>query len=113
MSAKTKVSVEWKRRVKQEYMRLRQMKRYKRADDVKLAWNQNRQKMTETLLEEQKRWADSKAFWATSSELPAHAACMKKAEVIGNEGEHFYKYCSPSTCRKDSFFNLFNLKIAS
>lgn len=84
--AKAKVSAEWKKRVKQEYLRLRQQKRYKRADDVKLAWNMNRNRMTETLIEEQKMWSESRAFWVPTPELPAHATCMKKAEVIGNEG---------------------------
>ncbi|XP_023015141.2 histone-lysine N-methyltransferase E(z) isoform X1 [Leptinotarsa decemlineata] len=85
--SRAKVSAEWKKRVKQEYMRLRQQKRYKRADDVKLAWNQNRNRMTETLIEEQKRWTETKAHWVQTPELPAHVACMKKAEVIGNEGD--------------------------
>lgn len=84
--AKAKVNTDWKKRVKQEYMRLRQQKRYKRADDVKIAWNKNQNKMTETLITEQKRWAETKAIWVPTPELPAHATCMKKAEVIGSEG---------------------------
>ncbi|KAJ8982398.1 hypothetical protein NQ317_012436 [Molorchus minor] len=66
-------------------MRLRQQKRYKRADDVKLAWNQNRNKMTESLIADQTKWTEGKAFWVPTPELPAHVTCMKKAEVIGNE----------------------------
>lgn len=82
-----KVSAEWKKRVKSEYMRLRQVKRYKRADEVKVAWNLNRRRMTEDLMVEQHRWAESKAIWVASTEAPPHVPCMKKAEVISSEGE--------------------------
>lgn len=85
--SKNKIPCDWKKRVKQEYLRLRQQKRYKRADEVKLAWNRNRDQMTEVLIGEQKRWADGKAYWAQTPDLPAHSTCMKKAEVIGNEGD--------------------------
>ncbi|XP_077410129.1 histone-lysine N-methyltransferase EZH2 [Vanacampus margaritifer] len=37
----------WKRRVKSEYMRLRQLKRFRRADEVKSMFNSNRQKILE------------------------------------------------------------------
>ncbi|XP_069697731.1 histone-lysine N-methyltransferase E(z) isoform X2 [Periplaneta americana] len=84
MSSKVKVSAEWKKRVKSEYMRLRQVKRYKRADEVKVAWNLNRKQMT---VAEQKRWTDGKAVWISLQDTPLHAACMKKAEVVCSDGE--------------------------
>ncbi|PSN42647.1 hypothetical protein C0J52_08678 [Blattella germanica] len=86
MSSKVKVSAEWKKRVKSEYMRLRQVKRYKRADEVKIAWNLNRKQMTDILVAEQKRWTDGKAVWLIQ-DSPMHAACMKKAEVVSSDGD--------------------------
>ncbi|XP_009999842.1 PREDICTED: histone-lysine N-methyltransferase EZH2 isoform X5 [Chaetura pelagica] len=37
----------WRKRVKSEYMRLRQLKRFRRADEVKSMFNSNRQKILE------------------------------------------------------------------
>ena len=36
-------TTDWKKCVKLEYMRLRALRRYKRADEIKSAWNENRQ----------------------------------------------------------------------
>ncbi|XP_077280364.1 histone-lysine N-methyltransferase E(z) isoform X1 [Temnothorax americanus] len=85
--SKAKVSAEWRKRVKSEYMRLRQMKRYKRADEVKIAWNQNRKVMTELLVAEQKRWTDGKAMWLAIQDIPPHLSCMKKAEITSPDGD--------------------------
>ncbi|GAB1866049.1 [histone H3]-lysine(27) N-trimethyltransferase [Camponotus japonicus] len=85
--SKAKISAEWRKRVKSEYMRLRQMKRYKRADEVKIAWNQNRKVMTELLVAEQKRWADGKAMWLAIQDIPPHLSCMKKAEITSPDGD--------------------------
>uniref|UniRef100_A0A8C5C5Z6 Histone-lysine N-methyltransferase EZH2 n=1 Tax=Gadus morhua TaxID=8049 RepID=A0A8C5C5Z6_GADMO len=55
----------WKRRVKSEYMRLRQLKRFRRADEVKSMFNTNRQKImdrTDVLNQE----------WKTRRIQPAH-----------------------------------------
>ncbi|GCB61847.1 histone-lysine N-methyltransferase EZH2 [Scyliorhinus torazame] len=43
----TKGPVCWRKRVKSEYMRLRQLKRFRRADEVKSMFNANRQKIKE------------------------------------------------------------------
>uniref|UniRef100_A0AC11EIZ5 Enhancer of zeste 2 polycomb repressive complex 2 subunit n=1 Tax=Ovis aries TaxID=9940 RepID=A0AC11EIZ5_SHEEP len=37
----------WRKRVKSEYMRLRQLKRFRRADEVKSMFSSNRQKILE------------------------------------------------------------------
>ncbi|XP_018124037.1 histone-lysine N-methyltransferase EZH2 isoform X2 [Xenopus laevis] len=42
-----KGAVCWRKRVKSEYMRLRQLKRFRRADEVKSMFNTNRQKIME------------------------------------------------------------------
>ncbi|KAJ8951968.1 hypothetical protein NQ314_007623 [Rhamnusium bicolor] len=77
---------EWKKRVKMEYVRLQQDKKSKKADDVKLAWNRNRNKMSNVLSEKQITWNDSKVTWPSGPKLPVHVSCMKSAEVIGSEG---------------------------
>lgn len=85
--SKVKVTVEWKRRVKTEYMKIRQQKRYKRADEVKDAWNKNRNHMQKTLEEEYDSWCDSNAVWDPQDIEPPHVNCMKKAEIVNSEGE--------------------------
>lgn len=93
--SKGKISAEWKKRVKSEYMRLRQAKRYKRADEVKVLWNQNRNKMNDVLVGEQSRWVGTKAVWIAAPELPPHVHLMKKAEVVGSDGNYFHNFrCS-------------------
>ncbi|XP_051157381.1 histone-lysine N-methyltransferase E(z)-like isoform X2 [Leptopilina boulardi] len=83
--SKIKVSMEWKKRVKSEYMRLRQMKRFRRAEEVKLAWNQNRKVMTDLMDVENKCWAEGKAMWFAKQET--HVPSVKKAEITSSEGD--------------------------
>ena len=45
MSSSYKMTEEWKKRVKLEYNRLKSLKKFKRADEIKEAWNNNRTKL--------------------------------------------------------------------
>lgn len=83
-----KVSVEWKRLVKTEYMKIRQQKLHKRNDDVKESWQQNRKRMRERLEEENRRWSESvTSKWDPKTDEPAHVKCMKRAEYVTSDGE--------------------------
>ncbi|XP_062561142.1 histone-lysine N-methyltransferase E(z) [Armigeres subalbatus] len=88
MMAKAKLTLDWKKRVKSEYMKIRASKRHKRADEVKTAWNRNRQKLLDLLVKENDTWLSTNATWVQNeTELP-HVECMKKAEIVNNEGTH-------------------------
>lgn len=39
------------------------------------------------LVEENKKWLQSKVVWSWQQEAPAHAVCMKKSEVVSSDGE--------------------------
>ncbi|CAH0383848.1 unnamed protein product [Bemisia tabaci] len=85
--SKSSVSGEWRKRVKSEYMRLRQVKRFKRADEVKVAWNNNLKSMAELLEKEERRWHETKIIWSyrADSNVPS-VAPKKKAEVTFLDG---------------------------
>ncbi|KPJ02173.1 hypothetical protein RR46_03448 [Papilio xuthus] len=81
--SKSKVSAEWKKRVKSEYMRLRQMKAFKRADEVKVAWARNLRIMSEAIEARESETAERgrRPFWPPPSPSPSHESLMKRAEV--------------------------------
>ncbi|PZC78282.1 hypothetical protein B5X24_HaOG202287 [Helicoverpa armigera] len=81
--SKSKVSAEWKKRVKSEYMRLRQVKRFKRVDEVKVAWARNLRIMSEAVEAHDAETAEQprKPFWPPAAPVPNHESLMKRAEV--------------------------------
>ncbi|CAH0694362.1 unnamed protein product [Spodoptera exigua] len=81
--SKSKVSAEWKKRVKSEYMRLRQVKRFKRVDEVKVAWARNLRIMSESIeaQDSENNERARKPFWPPPAPVPNHESLMKRAEV--------------------------------
>ncbi|KAJ8713222.1 hypothetical protein PYW07_013592 [Mythimna separata] len=81
--SKSKVSAEWKKRVKSEYMRLRQVKRFKRVDEVKVAWARNLRIMSESVEAHESESNDrpKKPFWPPPAPVLNHESLMKRAEV--------------------------------
>ncbi|XP_060802538.1 histone-lysine N-methyltransferase E(z) isoform X1 [Amyelois transitella] len=81
--SKSKVSAEWKKRVKSEYMRLRQVKRFKRADEVKVAWARNLRIMSEAIENRENETSERgrRPFWPPPAPAPNHESLMKRAEV--------------------------------
>ncbi|XP_045517481.1 histone-lysine N-methyltransferase E(z) isoform X4 [Pieris brassicae] len=83
MSKPSKVSAEWKKRVKSEYMRLRQAKRFKRADEVKVAWARNLRIMSEAVENSDNERCERgrRPYWPEPGPSPNHESLMKRAEV--------------------------------
>ncbi|XP_047503391.1 histone-lysine N-methyltransferase E(z) isoform X1 [Pieris napi] len=83
MSKPSKVSAEWKKRVKSEYMRLRQAKRFKRADEVKVAWARNLRIMSEAVenSESERCERGRRPYWPEPGPSSNHESLMKRAEV--------------------------------
>lgn len=61
MAPNLKVSPKWKKRVKIEYTRLRQQKRFRHHDDMRIAWKTNKQTKDQMAKDEAQRKSDLKA----------------------------------------------------
>ncbi|XP_049517036.1 histone-lysine N-methyltransferase EZH2 [Dermacentor silvarum] len=77
----SRVSPEWRKRVRSEYMRLRQIKRFKRHDEVMAAYMTNRRFIIETAALLQKQQTETKAIPLFPTDMPVHLPVMKKCEV--------------------------------
>ncbi|MEJ1280963.1 enhancer of zeste 2 polycomb repressive complex 2 subunit [Cricetulus griseus] len=81
----------WRKRVKSEYMRLRQLKRFRRADEVKTMFSSNRQKIlerTETLNQEwkQRRIQPVHIMTSVEDETVLHNIPYMGDEVLDQDG---------------------------
>ncbi|XP_047736080.1 histone-lysine N-methyltransferase E(z) isoform X3 [Hyalella azteca] len=98
MVKRSRVSAIWKKRIKLEYLRLRSLKRFKRADEIKDAWNSNRSKLDEALTRlisgignndtaSQIGLPSVPPVWVCGVEAPAHGAVLRKTHVTSSAGE--------------------------
>ncbi|XP_038223507.1 histone-lysine N-methyltransferase E(z) isoform X1 [Zerene cesonia] len=85
--SKSKVSAEWKKRIKSEYMRLRQVKRFKRADEVKVAWARNLRIMSEAVENRENETSERgrRPYWPAPGPSSSHESLMKRAEVTSTD----------------------------
>ncbi|KAF2356057.1 hypothetical protein FHG87_013193 [Trinorchestia longiramus] len=97
MVKRSRVSAIWKKRIKLEYLRLRSLKRFKRADEIRDAWNSNRAKLDEVLTKLVANSGCSSStghglpsvspVWVCGVEAPAHGAVLRKTHVSSSFGE--------------------------
>ncbi|GBP33527.1 Histone-lysine N-methyltransferase EZH2 [Eumeta japonica] len=79
--SKSKVSAEWKKRAKSEYVRIRQLKRFKRADEVKVAWARNLRTMSAAVENRDDMERGRKPYWPPPAPISSHESLMKRAEA--------------------------------
>ena len=77
VSSTTKVKPDWKKRVRVEYKRLREQRKFRYQEDIKVAWRKNRAKMEEKFTAE-----ESKTTAGTSELQPVESSetCTKYSE---------------------------------
>lgn len=86
-----KCMMEWRKRVKSEYMRLKQQKRFKRADEVKTLFTNNRQYIQEQVEKQQIQLSLSAAqplrAAETFSQVPVTRKVGRPCWIL-----HFFSY---------------------
>lgn len=79
-----KYSIDWKKRVKSEFMRIKHLKKYKKTDELKAAFAANRKTINEQLTN-QKEFLDSQpSYTLPPPETLSHIPVTKKCDVKSN-----------------------------
>eukprot|EP00105_Crassostrea_gigas_P039661 XP_019923809.1 PREDICTED: histone-lysine N-methyltransferase EZH2 isoform X1 [Crassostrea gigas] len=79
-----KYSIDWKKRVKSEFMRIKHLKKYKKTDELKAAFAANRKTINEQLTN-QKDFLDSQpSYTLPPPETLSHIPVTKKCDVKSN-----------------------------
>ncbi|TRY74487.1 hypothetical protein TCAL_01325 [Tigriopus californicus] len=90
-SVNAKVSAKWRKRVKIEYLRLRQQKKFRHQDDMRMAWKNNRANLHGHEQDPAfKMFAPNpplKPIWVCSEDPPSHSQFIRRAEAKDNEGK--------------------------
>jgi len=81
------ITSEWKKKIKSEYMRLRQLKRFKRADEVKSAFTANRKYIEEKTEILNKRWAETRDITDVIKDIATRKQVTRKCEMEGGDGK--------------------------
>ncbi|KAK7593004.1 hypothetical protein V9T40_007756 [Parthenolecanium corni] len=88
MTSKPKSATEWKKRAKLELMRLLQIKRHRRADEVKISWSTNLQNLSDDNYERHEIWKQTcKAIWSCRLDPPTNVTRVKQSISTSIEGE--------------------------
>lgn len=84
--SKQSETVEWRKRVKSEYMRIRQLRRFRLADEIREAWTNNRSAINRAL-EAQVQWKDVQPIQPLRiPETFSHVPVTKKCDIVFGMG---------------------------